>query len=38
MYVYVMYNKDNDVLYVGKTSDIESRMRDLLNKYLNNEL
>ena len=27
MYVYVMYNKDNDVLYVGKTSDIESRMR-----------
>ena len=26
MYVYIMYNKNNEVLYVGKTKDMRSRM------------
>lgn len=32
MYVYVMYNKNNDVLYVGKTVDIETRVKQHFNR------
>ena len=32
MYVYVMYNDKNEVLYVGKTINIESRMRQHFGK------
>lgn len=31
-YVYVCYNKDDKIIYVGRTQDIESRM---YNHYLN---
>lgn len=38
MYVYVMYDENETVLYVGKTKDMKMRMRNILTNYLNDKL